>query len=141
MRGSKKNPPVRAVGQYPLTLLERNVLKQHFDGAMDLCLEAYEVLPDGRSFERSDEDEHAIGVFQNLRDTVDAIPPPLIKATEKLRAVAPGQFEKALADSMRVVRFGFSPGNAAEFVEVLNRTVQSGFAPGVKGPSSGLFRS
>jgi hypothetical protein len=33
------------------------------------------VLPDGKSFERSDEDERLIGVFKNLFDSVDAIPP------------------------------------------------------------------
>jgi hypothetical protein len=99
-------------------------LKERFDWAMYLSLEAYVVLPDGKSFERSDEDEYAIGVYKNLRDTVDAMPLPLIEATEKLRAVAPEKFEEALVQGVRVVGFGFSPASAAEFVEVLNRTVQ-----------------
>lgn len=38
-------------------------LKQRFDWAMDLCLEAHEVLPDGRSFERSYRDEREIGIW------------------------------------------------------------------------------
>ena len=37
-------------------------------------LEAQEVLPDGRSFERSDKDESAIGIFGALPSTVDATP-------------------------------------------------------------------
>jgi hypothetical protein len=43
------------------------------------------VLPDGKSFERSDEDERLIGVFKNSFDSVDAIPASLIKAAEELR--------------------------------------------------------
>jgi hypothetical protein len=50
-------------------------LRQRFVWAMDLCLESYEVLADGRSFVRSDQDESAIALFDNLHDSVVAIPP------------------------------------------------------------------
>jgi hypothetical protein len=107
-------------------------LKQRFDWAMYLSLEAYEVLPDGRSFERTDRDEYAIDVFKKLCDSVDAIPPLLIKATEELRAVEPELFEKLLAHRILLIGPDFSPTSAAEFVEVLNRIVQRDMAiPGL----------
>jgi hypothetical protein len=83
-------------------------LKQRFDWAMYVSLEAYEVLPDGKSIARSDERERAIDIFENLHDSVDAIPPPLIKATEALRDARPDLFEKTLLHGLRVVgRDGF----------------------------------
>jgi hypothetical protein len=103
-------------------------LKQRFEWAMYLSLEAYVVLPDGKSFERSNEDEYAIGVFKNLREAVDAVPPSLIEATEKLRAAAPEKFEEALVRAVQAVGFGFSPTSATEFIEVLNQTVQRDMA-------------
>ena len=99
-------------------------LKQRFDWAMDVSLEAYEVLPDGRSFVRSDEDERAIGIFETLHDTVDVIPPSLITSAEELRATAPELFEKTLVHWIGMVGSDFSPANAAAFVEILNWTVQ-----------------
>ena len=50
------------------------------------------MLPDGKSFERSDEDERLIGEFKNSFDSVDAIPASLIKAAEELRVAE--DFEK-----------------------------------------------
>jgi hypothetical protein len=50
-------------------------------------LEAYWVLPDGKSFERSDEDENAIGLFEVLLASVDAIPSSLTsRRTSRRRA-------------------------------------------------------
>jgi hypothetical protein len=95
-------------------------LKQRFDWAMSVCLEAYEVLPDGRSFERSDEDELAIGIFERLCITVDAIPPSLIASAEQLRVVQPELFEKLLTQRIGAIGTSFSPANATEFLnEVL----------------------
>jgi hypothetical protein len=101
-------------------------LKRYFDWAMDLSLEAYEVLPDGKSFVRSDRDEAAIDIFRNLRDTVDAMPLPLLKATEALRAAQPDLFQKALWGGIEVVDVGFLPASATEFVEVVNGTLERG---------------
>jgi hypothetical protein len=79
---------------------------------------------DGRSFVRSDEDERAIGLFENLRDSVDAIPPSLIQATEELRTAVRDEFEAALVRRIKLVGSEFLPACAAEFVEVLNKSVQ-----------------
>jgi hypothetical protein len=103
-------------------------LKQRFDWAMDLSLESYEVLPDGKSFVRSDQDENAIEVFKSLLDTVGAIPPSLITAADELRAAAPELFEKLLERAIEKVGGDFFPTSAAEFVEVLNQTVQRDMA-------------
>jgi hypothetical protein len=61
-------------------------LKKMFNATMFDRLEAYWVLPNGKSFERTDEDESAIGIFEVLPATVDAIPSSLIDAAEELRA-------------------------------------------------------
>ena len=95
-------------------------LKQRFVWAMDLCLESYEVLADGRSFERSDRDERAIGVFESLRNSVDDIPPSLVEAAEALRSRAPDSFETQLSQAMSAIGSGSSdPVNAAAFVKIL----------------------
>jgi hypothetical protein len=103
-------------------------LRERFDWAMYLSLEAYEVLPDGKSFVRSDEDERAIGIFQTLRDSVNGIPPPLIAAAEELCAAAPELFEKTLGQGVQTVGREFFPTSATGFVEVLNRTAQRDMA-------------
>ena len=75
------------------------------------------MLPDGRSFERSDRDELAIGIFRCLGNTVDAIPPSLIASAEQVRAAKPELFEKRLTQRMGAVGSTFSPANATEFLE------------------------
>jgi hypothetical protein len=67
-------------------------LKTSFDAMMFDRLEAYWGLPDGKSFERSDDDENAIGLFKVLLASVDAIPSSLTKAAEELRAAEPQKF-------------------------------------------------
>jgi hypothetical protein len=98
-------------------------LRAWFDWAMYLCLEAYTVLPDGKLYVRSDEDELAIGIFKNLRDSLAAIPKSLITTTEEIHTAAPELFQKMSLQRMRTVGLEFSPTSATEFVEVLNRTV------------------
>jgi hypothetical protein len=61
-------------------------LKKMFDATMFDRLGAYEVLRDRRSFERSDKDESAIGIFGTLPTTVDAIPSSLINTAEEHRS-------------------------------------------------------
>jgi hypothetical protein len=99
-------------------------LKKRFDWAMYHSLEAYEVQPDGKSIVRSEDDYFAIDAFEKLLDTVDSIPSSLIEASEELRAAQPQLFEKLLVHGVQVIGPEFSPKSAAEFVEVLNRTVQ-----------------
>jgi hypothetical protein len=100
-------------------------LKQRFDWAVYVSLEAYEMQPDGKSIVRSDERERAIDVFESLHDSVDAVPPPLIKAAEELRDAVPDLFENTLLHGLRVVgRDDFFPATATEFIEVLNRTIE-----------------
>jgi hypothetical protein len=100
-------------------------LTERFDFAVLWFLERYEVMPDEETAtDLSDEDAKAVEVLKALHDSVDAIPPPLIKATEELRDSNPELFEKTLVHGVQVVGFGFSPNSATEFVEVLNRTVQ-----------------
>lgn len=99
-------------------------LKTMFNATMFDRLEAYWVLPDGKSFDRSDEDERAIGIFEILLATVDAVPPPLIQLAEELRAAKPERFKGALSRGLGSVGYGFSPASATEFIEELNRAMQ-----------------
>ena len=92
-------------------------LKQRFEGAMDVCLEAYEVLPDGRSFVRSDADERAIVIFKRLCHTVDAIPPSLIESAEELRGAEPRLFEHRVTRRIEAIGSDYEPANAAEFLD------------------------
>jgi hypothetical protein len=112
-------------------------LKERFDWALYLNLEAYEVLPDGRSFVRSDEAEREIGIFESLHGSVEKIPPALLATAEALRLTTPDLFEAALMRRVQLVGSDFSPVSATEFVEVLNRDVQSEGAHRVSTEPSG----
>jgi hypothetical protein len=72
----------------------------------------------------ADDEARAVKILEILRDTIDAIPPSLIKETEELRDTWPELFETTLVHGVQVVGFGFFPTSATEFVKVLNRTVQ-----------------
>jgi hypothetical protein len=76
---------------------------------------------------RTDEDEDAIPVFENLLNSVDAIPSSLIASTEKIRASMPELFEETLALSVQAVKIGFVPTSATEFVETVNQVVKDEF--------------
>src|ERR1700730_16116978 len=78
--------------------------------------EMYGVNPDGKYIPDvlTDEEMHAINVFMALRDSVDEIPPTLIKTTEELRTAVPEKFEETLVHGMQVVGFGFYPTSATE---------------------------
>lgn len=93
-----------------------NDLKQRFEWAMDVCLESYEVLPDGRSFVRSDADERAIEIFKCLNSTADAIPPSLIASAEDIRVAQPEIFERLLTQKIGAIGSSFSPASATEFL-------------------------
>jgi hypothetical protein len=99
-------------------------LKQRFCWVMDVCLERYKVLPDGKSFLRSDEDERAIDVLENLLRSVDAIPPSSIRTAEYLRDTWPEDFERWLAHGAWSIRVGYRPTDATEFLKALNHTVE-----------------
>jgi hypothetical protein len=99
-------------------------LKKMFNATMFDRLEAYWVLPDGKSFDRSDEDTRAIGIFEVLLATVDAIPPALIEIADELRATDPDRTSDAFFRCLRSVGYGFSPASATEFIEELNRAMQ-----------------
>ena len=76
-------------------------------------------------FVRSDADECAIGLFDNLRNSVGAIPFSLVEATEELATAAPELFHKVLVRRVQMGGPDFSsPTSATEFAEILNQTVQ-----------------
>jgi hypothetical protein len=104
-------------------------LTERFDFAIIWFYERYEVLPDGQSVtDLSVEDSKAVELLKTLSDTVGAIPPTLIEASEKLRDAAPDLFEKMLVHGVQVVGFGFAPTTATDFLETLNWTVQRDMA-------------
>jgi hypothetical protein len=105
-----------------------NDLKELFDIVMFDRLEAYWVLPDLKSIERSDEDENAIDIFEILLATVDVVPISLIKTAEELRASEPARFQDTLLSGLSSVGYGFFPTDATEFIDVVNQTVQRDLA-------------
>jgi hypothetical protein len=104
-------------------------LRDRFEGAIIWFYERAEVMSDGESDpDLSDDDAKAVELLKALLDTVDAIPPTLIGASETLRDTAPDLFEKMLVHGVQVVGFGFAPTTATEFLEAVNRTVERGTA-------------
>jgi hypothetical protein len=71
-----------------------------------------------------DEDARAVEILDNLRDSIEAIPPSLLDETDSLHCAHPELFESTLLRGVQLVGFGFYPATATEFVEVLNRTIQ-----------------
>jgi hypothetical protein len=70
-------------------------LRDRFEGAMIWFYERSEVMSDGESDpDLSDDDAKGVELLKALIDTVDAIPSPLIEASEKLRDGASDLFEK-----------------------------------------------
>jgi hypothetical protein len=97
-------------------------LKERFDFAAIWFLERSDVMH-GAEAELPEEDAKAVELLDNLRDSVDAIPPSLIDETDRLRSADPELFERTLVRGVQVVGFGFYPATATEFVKVLNLTV------------------
>jgi len=67
----------------------------------------------GKSFERSDQDESAIDIFEILLATIDAIPRSVIEVAEELRAAEPERFKDTLSRRLESVGYGFSPATAS----------------------------
>jgi hypothetical protein len=104
-------------------------LRERFEFAIIWFYERNEVMSDGETVtDLSDGDAKAVELLKAFLDTVDAIPPTLIEASEKLRDGAPDLFEKKLVHGVQVVGFGFARTTATEFLEALNRTVERDMA-------------
>jgi hypothetical protein len=71
-----------------------------------------------------DKDATAVKILDALHDSVDVIPPSLIRTAEALRTDSSDAFERWLVHGMQVVGFGFYPADATEFVKALNQTVE-----------------
>ena len=106
-------------------------LKDEFRLSQTDLLEYWEMKgglePDGMTIRdvSTDEENRTFDLLKMLSSTVDAIPLPLIESTEELRRSQPERFENGLLHMLKAVGLAFSPANAAEFVEELNRTIQS----------------
>jgi hypothetical protein len=108
-------------------------LRGRFEFAIIWFYERSQVMSDSESDpDLSDDDAKAVELLKALLDTVDAIPPMLIEATETLRNTAPDLFEKLLMHGVQVVGFGFAPTTATEFLEALNRTCSARYGAGVR---------
>jgi hypothetical protein len=87
-------------------------LRQRFDFAVYWFHEKCELDPgsllDGQTIvDLSDDEARAVKILETLRDTIDAIPPSLIKETEELRDAWPELFETTLVHGVQVVGFDF----------------------------------
>lgn len=65
--------------------------------------------------------DSVIAIFDQLCETVDDIPAPLIEHTQKLAAfVGPEKFEAALGNALVDVGWKFTPNDAADFLTRVN---------------------
>lgn len=75
--------------------------------------------------DQTDEEVRMIDIFCDLTETVDAIPPDILRDAEELRSRLPHRFEEILEAPVDRVGFKyelggyFEPSNAAEFVQKL----------------------
>ena len=100
-------------------------LRERFEFTIIWFYERSEVMSDSETDpDLSDHDAKAVEILKALLDTIDAIPPALIKSSETLRNAAPDLFEKLFTHGVQVVGFVFAPASATEFLEALNRTVE-----------------
>jgi hypothetical protein len=103
-------------------------LRNRFDFAVlwfhEKCELDSTLLDEDAIVDLTDDEARAINILEALCDTIDAIPPSLIKETEDLRDAWPELFETTLVHGVQVVGFGFFPTSATAFVEALNRPVQ-----------------
>jgi DNA-binding transcriptional regulator of glucitol operon len=106
-------------------------LKDEFGLSQTDLLEYWEMKgglePDGMTIRdvSTDEENRTFYLLKMLSNTVDAIPLPLVERSEELRRSQPERFEHSLLHMLKAVGYSFFPANAAEFVEELDRTVQS----------------
>jgi hypothetical protein len=98
-------------------------LKNRFELAALWFLERRDVMH-GVEASLPDKDAKAVKILDILRDSVDIIPPSLIRTAEALRADTPDAFERWLVHGVQVVGFGFYPADATEFLRALNHTVE-----------------
>ena len=98
-------------------------LKNRFDYAVIWFFERCEKMH-GLEASLSEKDARAVEILKTLRDSVDVVPPSLIRTTEDLRDTWPEDFERWLVHGVQVVGFGYYPADATEFVKALNHTVQ-----------------
>jgi hypothetical protein len=102
-------------------------LKERFDFAAIWFFERDDLIH-GVEHALPDKEAKAVDILKNLLDSIDGIPSSLIKEATGLRDADPELFEKTLVHAVQVVGFGFFPADAAEFIEVFNRTVQRNMA-------------
>jgi hypothetical protein len=98
-------------------------LKELLDDSLLWFYERSDVMH-GLEDELPDEDAKAIDTLKALRDSVDIIPPSLIRTAEELRSSRPELFEKWLVHGVHCVGVNYFPASATEFVKALNYTVQ-----------------
>lgn len=109
-----------------------NDLRERFDYAAYFYLSAWERDPNTRIEgnvivrEENEVEEMLIDTFETLRDTVDAVPDALIEAIDALRLqFGPERYERIVVENIQAIGAQSMPRNATEFVETLNRSMES----------------
>lgn len=109
-------------------------LKERFDFAAYFFMSAWEHDPEtkivGNSITRGKDKEDAEGqmidTFEKLRDSADSIPSLIVAKAEELRmAVGAEKYETLVIEAIQNVGFRPLPGDAAEFLETLNSSLQN----------------
>jgi hypothetical protein len=88
--------------------------------------ELREMLPPGETIpDVLIENEHrAMDILKACRESVDAIPEPLLNTAKEFLESGPVLFERTAMRITGAIGFGFYPENATKFVELLNDNLQ-----------------
>jgi hypothetical protein len=105
-------------------------LRERFDYSVTFFESAWEHDPNGMIDDRTvrphtEEESRMIDIFERLSETVETIPPEVLREAEELRTKLPETFEEILFSLIRYVGAKytaggyFEPTSAGEFVEKL----------------------
>lgn len=77
--------------------------------------------------ECTDAENQMIDTFEELRNSVDAVPLAIIAKAEELRAsIGPEKYEPIVIEAIQNIGCKSLPSNATEFLESLNLSLQVG---------------
>jgi hypothetical protein len=66
----------------------------------------------------------AVTILETLKDTIDAVPSPIVERTAELyNSVGEERYGKTAFRAIETVGFGFDPADATEFVQTLNESL------------------
>ena len=86
----------------------------------DTNIEEFET----RQANMREKESAAVTILETLKDTIDAVPSPIVERTAELyNSVGEERYSKTAFRVIERVGFGFDPANATEFLQTLNESL------------------